>query len=104
MEQLGQGADATKTGQEVLGYLNFSSGATDPRFLQNINRLFETIDAFPGRIEPTWRAVHHFLARILQELRGCSEAFRQIDQAEAVLELVFEKALPGYRQFHSDLL
>ncbi len=104
MEQLGQGTNAAKTGQEVLGYLNFSSGAADPRFLQNINRLFEAIDASPGRIEPTWKAVHHFLVKTLQELHGRGDAFRQIDQAEAVLALVFEKTLPGYRRFHSDLL
>src|SRR5271157_850374 len=103
MEQLGQGTNATKTGQEVLGYLNFSSGAADSRFLQNTNRLFEVIDACPERVEPTWKAVHRFLAKALQELHGRGEAFRQIDQAEAVLGLVFEKTLPGYRLFHSDL-
>ena len=104
MEQLGQGTDATKTGQEILGYLNFSSGAADPRFLRNMNHLFEVIDACPERVEPTWKAMHRFLAKTLQDLHGQGEAFRQIDQAEAVLGLVFEKTLPGYRQFHADLL
>ena len=104
MEQLGQGTDAVKTGQEILGYLNFSSGAADPRFLQNINHLFEVIDVSPERVEPTWKAMHRFLAKTLQDLHGRGEAFRQIDQAEAVLGLVFEKTLPGYRQFHADLL
>jgi hypothetical protein len=104
MTQLGQGTDATKTGQEVLGYLNFSSGAADPRFLQNVNCLFEATDASPGRAEPTWQAMHRFLAKTLQDLHGRSEAFRQIDQVEAVLALVFDKTLPGYRQFHADLL
>ena len=102
MEQTGQGLDAAKTGQELLGYLNFSSGAVDPRFLRNVNRLFELIDACPERGEPTWRAVQRFLVKTLQDLHGRGEAFRQIDQAEAVLELVFEKTLPGYRQFHAD--
>ncbi len=110
MEQLGQGTDAVKTWQEILGYLNFSSGAADPRFLQNINHLFEVIDASPERVEPTWKAMHRFLAETLQDLHGghhvpmVGEAFRQIDQAEAVLGLVFDKTLPGYRQFHADLL
>ena len=104
MEQLGQRTDAAKTGQEILGYLNFSSGAPDPRFLRNINHLFEVIDACPERVEPTWKAMHRFLAKTLQELHGRGEAFRQIDQAEAVLGLVFDKTLPGYRQFHADLL
>ena len=104
MEQVGQGADAVKTGQEILGYLNFSSGAEDPRFLHNINHLFEVIDGSPERIEPTWKAMHRFLAKTLQDLHGHSPAFRRADQAESVLELVFSKALPGYRQFHADLL
>ena len=104
MEQLGQGTDAVKIGQEILGYLNFSSGATDPRFLRNINHLFEVIDGSPERVEPTWKALHRKLAVTLQDLHGGSEAFRQIDQVEAVLGLVFAKTLPGYRRFHSDLL
>ncbi|MEI8374574.1 MAG: hypothetical protein WCJ35_17250 [Planctomycetota bacterium] len=104
MEQLDQGTDAIKTGQEILGYLNFSSGATDSRFLRNINHLFEVIDGSLDRVEPTWKAVYRFLAGNLRELHGRGEAFRQIDQAEAVLGLIFEKALLGYRQFHGDLL
>ena len=104
MEQRGQATDAVKTVQEILGYLNFSSGAGDPRFLRNINHLFEVIDASPERVEPTWKAMHRFLGKTLQELHGQGEAFRQIDQAEAVLGLVFDKTLPAYRQFHGDLL
>jgi hypothetical protein len=104
MKQLGQRTDADKTGQEILGYLNFSSGTPDSRFLLNINHLFELIDANPERLEPTWKAMHRFLAKTLQDLHGRGEAFRQIDQAEAVLGLVFDKTLPGYRQFHADLL
>ncbi len=104
MQQLGQGTDAGKTGQELLGYLNFSSGAADLRFLRNINHLFAVIDACPELVEPTWTAVHRFLATTLQDLHGHGEAFRQIDQAEAVLRLVFGKTLPGYRKFHADLL
>jgi len=104
MKQLGQGTDATSTGQEILGYLNFSSGASDLRFLRNINHLFEAIDVRPERVEPTWKAMRRFLVTTLQELHGRGEAFRQIDQAEAVLPLVFDKTLSGYRQFHADLL
>jgi hypothetical protein len=104
MEPIGPATDAAKTAQEILGYLNFSSGTVDPRFLRNANHLFELIDVSPGRVEPTWRSMHHELGKTLQELRGRSEAFRQIEQVEAVLGLVFEKTLPAYRQFHADLL
>lgn len=104
MEQSALGTDAAKTGQEIVGYLNFSSGAADPRFLKNVNRLFELLDASADRVEPTWKALHRFLAKTVQELHGHSDAFREVEQAEAVVGLVFNKALPGYRQFHSDLL
>jgi len=115
MQHAEPGTDAAKTGQEIVGYLNFSSGAEDPRFLGNLNRLFELIDCCPGGHhvpmvgEPTWKAVYHFLAKTLQELHGRdphagAPAFRQIEQAEAVLGLVFDHTLPAYRQFHCDLL
>ncbi len=104
MKQLGEGTDAQKTGQDILGHLNFSSGAEDPRFLRNINHLFEVIDGSPERVEPTWKAMHRFLGQALQDLYGHGGAFRQIDQAEAVLRLVFTKTLPAYRHFHADLL
>ena len=104
MEQSGLGKDAAKTAQDIVGYLNFSSGATDSRFLKNVNHLFEALDGSPDRVEPTWRALHRFLAKSLQELHGRSDAFREIEQAEAVLGLVFDNTLPGYRQFHGDLL
>jgi hypothetical protein len=104
MEEVGQRGDADKTAQEILGYLNFSSGAADPRFLRNINHLFEVIDVSPDRVEPTWSAMHRFLGKSLAELHGQSAAFSQVDQVEAVLGLVFEKTLPAYRQFHADLL
>ena len=40
----------------------------------------------------------------LKTIRGATDAFRQVDQAEAVLGLVFDAALPAYREFHRDLL
>ena len=40
----------------------------------------------------------------LQAVRGTTDAFRQVEQAEAVLGLVFDAALPAYRDFHRDLL
>jgi hypothetical protein len=98
------GNDALKTTQEILGYLNFSSGASDPRFLGNINRLFGTIEAHPARALPSWKAMAEFLDQTIRDLCGRSDAFRQTDQAEAVLKLVFDHLLPAYRQHHRDLL
>ena len=88
--------------EQVLGYLNFSSGAADPQFLANLNSLFEAASEEPG--VPAWLAVSRLLTERLAVLRASSPAFRDADQAAAVLELVFDRTLPAYREFHRDLL
>ncbi len=87
--------------RDVLGFLDFSSGATDPRFLHSLSELFAAVEA--GK-EPAWQAVGGILRAELQAVRGTSDAFRHVEQAEAVLRLVFDEALPAYRRFHGDLL
>jgi hypothetical protein len=93
-----------ETWQEVLGYLNFSSGSADPRFLGNLNKLFERIESTGTPPSQSARAVHRQLAEKLGELAGRSAAFADPEQARAVLSLVFEKVLPAYREHHRDLL
>ena len=106
-------ADAKKILQEVLGYLNFSSGNSDPRFLQGINQLFGLVSLSPPAaeeqqrqpgVQPTWRSFAQVLARELEELRQTSDTFRRADQAQAVLHLAFDDLLPAYHRFHADLL
>jgi hypothetical protein len=104
MERAELGDEAAKTAQDVLGYLNFSSGSPDPGFLRKINRLFELLDAWPTRSEATWRVMGRYLRQQLVELNGATEAFREAAQAEAVLALVFDTVLSGYHAFHRDLL
>jgi hypothetical protein len=89
--------------EQVLGYLNFSSGAADVQFLANLNRLFECPACQPGG-PAAWLAVGRLLTTQLAEKREQSPAFRDADQAAAVLELVFDRTLPAYRRFHRDLL
>ena len=98
------GPDARKVSQEILGYLNFSSGTPDPSFLDNFNRLFGLIDRAGDRTEPTWQTTAGVLRADLQQLRGHNDAFGRVDQAEAALRLVFDEALPAYRRHHRDLL
>ncbi|MGA2064953.1 MAG: hypothetical protein ABSG86_08290 [Thermoguttaceae bacterium] len=102
LDRLGSAAD--KATQEILGYLNFSSGASDPKFLRCLNHLFGLLMEEPKGAAPTWQVLYRVLRTTLEDLHGRSEAFREVDQAEAVLELVFESVLPGYRRFHADLL
>ncbi|MBN2023809.1 MAG: hypothetical protein JW809_13565 [Pirellulales bacterium] len=92
--------------EQILGYLNFSSGKSDAQFLQGINRLFAAAasprNADPAR--PTWRAVRDRLAVQLAEFTGRRPGFERSEQAQAVLGLVFDHVLPAYRRHHGDLL
>jgi hypothetical protein len=105
--------EAWRNAQEILGYLNFSSGNSDPRFLGNLNLLFGQIEAQQPRRrgrgraaakEPTWKILGRFLETAMERLERDTEAFRHVDQARAVVRLVFEVALPAYREHHRDLL
>ncbi|MGD0382609.1 MAG: hypothetical protein ABSA77_03740, partial [Thermoguttaceae bacterium] len=104
MEWNALGTGALQLVEEILGYLNFSSGAPDPTFLKNLNDLFGRIDAHNDGGEPTWRRLGNALRDALPSISGTAEAFRSVEQAEAAVGLVFVHALPGYRLHHRDLL
>jgi hypothetical protein len=82
--------DVSAAIQEILGFLNYSSGATDPRFLANVNKLFGWLAAGSAPKEPTWQALGMVLLAELQAVRGKSDAFQKTEQAEAVLRLTFD--------------
>lgn len=84
---------------EILGYLNFSSGAGDARFQKNLDRLatWFAFDAGQPRIRK-------LLSERVEILSTSSPAFKNSDQARAVLALVFDRVLPAYRRHHADLL
>src|SRR5262249_31403865 len=89
--------------EQLLGYLNFSSGAADVQFLGNLNQLFEWTAAH-GSGPQLWLEVSRLLTARLTALRASSPTFSDAEQAAAVLELVFDQTLPAYRRFHRDLL
>jgi hypothetical protein len=88
---------------ESLGYLNFSGGSADPRFLANFNELFGVVSTGQPPGQP-WEALRRLLGDRLADLRGRSAPFADTTQAEAVLSLAFDHLLPAYRHYHSDLL
>ncbi len=98
------GQDAIKNIEEILGYLNFSAGAVDPRFLSSINELFERVQAVQAAGEPAWLQLAETLRHGLDQAGGTLPAFQQTEQAEQVLRLVFDELLPAYRNHHRDLL
>ncbi len=90
--------------QDIAGYLNFSSGAPDPRFLRAVNDLYGIIAEGGEPRDRVWRTLGEVIGAGLGELSANIEAFRHVDQARAVLRLVFDETLPAYRRFHRDLL
>ncbi len=88
---------------DIVGYLNFSSGVPDARFLCGLNRLFAALDREGGDI-PLWKRAEAAILQSIQDLRGTSEAFENLDQAREVAQLVFSQVLPAYRRHHRDLL
>ena len=88
---------------EAVGYLNFSSGARDPRFLRNLNELFRSIEA----VDPAGSAVatlRQWLLGAIERLQAGGGAFADVAQARAVVELALDRLVADYREFHRDLL
>lgn len=94
----------------VLGYLNFSSGKSDPRSLAALNRLYGwAVAGSPQKYSPyaglpPWLTIQQWLQDRLGKLRDEKEIFRESDQANQVLQIVWLYLLPDYLDYHSDLL
>ncbi|MFP6765829.1 MAG: hypothetical protein VB858_19520, partial [Planctomycetaceae bacterium] len=83
----------------VLGYLNFSGGAPDSTFLQNLNIL-----ADHAGCSQNWQSLRDSLMEKIDEVEGTSSTFSDVSQARCLIDLVFESLLPAYQNFHADLL
>jgi hypothetical protein len=106
--------EQTRLLDEVVGYLNFSSGASDIRFLGSLNRLFSSIEgevcgesregeaAAPG--EPAHQQLGAWLLAAVDRLESDQGAFEDVTQARAIVTILFDEFLPSYREFHRDLL
>lgn len=87
----------------LLGYLNFSEGRPDARFQKQLSDAFAALHG-RGLFEP-WKALRDLMHAELAVLhQGQSSAFRDTEQVEGVLRLVFGGVLPAYRGHHADLL
>jgi hypothetical protein len=94
---------------QVLGYLNFSSGKSDPKFLTKMNRIYGRALVGPSGQSspyaglPPWLALWNELQDHLKHIKTEKEAFRESQQAEQVMHLVWQRLLPDYLDYHSDL-
>jgi hypothetical protein len=90
--------------EEILGYLNFSSGTSDSVFLGHLNEQWKAMES-GGVPQAEFCAIaRQLLAGKLAELTGSSATFQNTEQAENVLRLIFVEVLPAYRRHHRDLL
>jgi hypothetical protein len=95
---------AQATLDEVVGYLNFSSGASDPKFLRNVNALFRQAETSCRNEVLPVAVLCRWLQQRIDELPGEAAAFGDVSQARALVPLLQDRLLPAYRKFHRDLL
>jgi len=88
---------------DVVGYLNFSAGAREPRFLRHLDALFRSIaQTAPG--EQVLPILLRWLLETLDRLEQAGGAFANASQARAVVDLAIHRLPEDYREFHRDLL
>ena len=88
--------------EQVLGYLNFSSGSADAQYLSALNQLFRDAGNCDSD-EPTWRRVCADLQQQIDPLEASSPTFSDANQARRALELLIDFC-PAYKKYHEDLL
>jgi hypothetical protein len=90
-------------GQALLGYLNFSTGRPDPRVQAQLFVVWQHL-LDRGAADP-WQELHATLEQQLAALHAADlPAFRDTQQARAVLDLALVKLRAAYRQHHTHLL
>ena len=103
--------DRQKAIEQIIGYLNFSSGAPDSAFVRNLDSMFAVC---PPSETAVYETVLQELMIAAQQLSGANggganggganEAFRSTEQATAVLRLALDRIIPSYLHHHEALL
>src|SRR5262245_51443367 len=86
--------------EEVVGYLNFSSGASDPKFLRAICTLFAAVECNCDNAQQPASVLCDWLERRMKELSANSSAFGDVSQSRSVVHLLRDDLMPAYRAFH----
>ena len=94
--------------EEAVGYLNFSSGASDPKFLRTINALFESIEPRCDDTQQPLAVLCVWLEQRMNDLSANAQAFEQRMVHEFLpalrQRLVLERAIDPQRLPLRDLL
>ncbi|MGI9470812.1 MAG: hypothetical protein ACR2NZ_04730, partial [Rubripirellula sp.] len=95
----------SETLHRLAGYLNFSSGSSDPSTLAAWNQVYDLAsEGDPLTGPPAWLVVKDWLSETLAALQKEQAAFRDCQQASRVISLLWSELLPAYLDFHRDLL
>ena len=90
--------------KEIVGYLNFSAGSSDGRFLANLNEVFRQVASHQEPGESPLQALVDLIEQRGEQLHRQGGAFEQLGQFRGVLGIVRQRFLADYRRFHHDLL
>ncbi len=91
--------------QRLAGYLNFSSGSSDPAVLSAWNDVYnQATQGDPLSGPPAWLVMKDWLSTALEQLSTEQAAFRDAGQARRMVRLLWSELLPAYLDYHRDLL
>ncbi len=93
----------TQVLDQILGYLNFSNGAHDPKFYTNCNLAFQVLAEVKSE-KSLLRRVRDTMVQRLDLLSEENVSFEKAQQAREVIQLTFDNLLDDFRAFHSDVL
>ena len=88
---------------QILGYLNFSSGSHDPKLYFNVNLVFKALDEIESE-KSLLKLVRDTMIGRLDLLSEQNPSFEKSQQAREVIQLTFDRVIADFRAFHSDVL
>ncbi|GAA4466321.1 hypothetical protein [Novipirellula rosea] len=91
--------------RRLAGYLNFSSGTSDPAIFTAWNEVYQQASAGDPLTGPAaWLVLKDWMTETLASLRASQAAFRDTSQAQRVVKILWSDLLPAYVDYHRDLL
>ena len=79
----------------AVGYLNFSSGASDPKFLCAISTLFEAVECNCDSGQQPASVLCDWLEQRMKELATSASAFGDVSQPRSVVCLLRDHLMPA---------
>jgi hypothetical protein len=90
---------------QVVGYLNFSGGTSDPKTLAAWNTLYASaVHGNPLSGPPAWLVIRQWLEETTAELAEAAVNPAHYEQTFSLIRLLFSETLPAYIDQHKDLL